>query len=152
MCGVEIDPVTSGAIVDDTFMTSVPGVFACGNVLHVHDLVDWVSVEATQAGAFAAGYAAGSAPEARIPVTPGDGVRYTLPQRVSGARDCTISLRVGAPWRDRSVVVRTPESASQERRAIKRTKMVRLHPAEMIRVDLKAEDIAGVAGLEVCVE
>ncbi len=152
MCGVEIDPVTSGAIVDDTFMTSVPGVFACGNVLHVHDLVDWVSVEATQAGAFAAGYAAGSAPEARIPVTPGDGVRYTLPQRVSGARDCTISLRVGAPWRDRSVVVRTPESASQERRAIKRTKIGTAAPAEMIRVDLKAEDIAGVAGLEVCVE
>ena len=152
MCGVEIDPVTSGAIVDDTFMTSVPGVFACGNVLHVHDLVDWVSVEAAQAGAFAAAYAAGSAPEAGIPVKPGDGVRYTLPQRVSGARDCTISLRVGAPWRDRSIVVRTPGSASEERRVIKRTKMVRLHPAEMIRVDLKAADFAGASGLEVCVE
>jgi hypothetical protein len=85
-------------------------------------------------------------------VKPGDGVRYTLPQRVSGARDCTISLRVGAPWRDRSIVVRTPDSASAERRVIKRTKMVRLHPAEMIRIDLKAEDFAGVSGLEVCVE
>lgn len=152
MCGVEIDPVTSGAVVDDTFMTSVPGVFACGNVLHVHDLVDWVSVEAAQAGAFAAAYAAGSAREAGIPVKPGDGVRYTLPQRVSGARDCTISLRVGAPWRDRSIVVRTPGSASEERRVIKRTKMVRLHPAEMIRIDLKAGDFADVSGLEVCVE
>ena len=81
-----------------------------------------------------------------------DGVRYTLPQRVSGARDCTISLRVGAPWRDRSIVVRTPGSASEERRVIKRTKMVRLHPAEMIRVDLKAADFAGASGLEVCVE
>jgi hypothetical protein len=119
--------------------------------LHVHDLVDWVSVEAAQAGAYAAAYAAGSAPEAGIPVKPGDGVRYTLPQRVSGTRDCTISLRVGAPWRDRSIVFGRP-FASEERRVIKRTKMVRLHPAEMIRIDLKAGDIAGVSGLEVCVE
>ena len=97
--GVAMDPVTGGAVVNDSFMTSVDGIFACGNVLHVHDLVDWVSVEAAEAGKFAAGYVRSGreASSCRIPVRPGSGVRYTLPQSVSGERDCILSLRVAAP-------------------------------------------------------
>ena len=71
--GVELDPVTNGPKVDDTLMTSIPGVFACGNVLHVHDLVDNVSKEAERAGAFAAQYALDKlpAPPRRIKVEAG---------------------------------------------------------------------------------
>ena len=146
--GVGMDPVTGGAVVDDSFMTSVPGIFACGNVLHVHDLVDWVSVEAAEAGKFAACFVreGSCALPSPIPVRPGSGVRYTLPQAVSGERDLTLSLRVSAPWRDRCVVVRDGG------REIARKREMRLHPAEMIRIDLKKETVSGCSSLEVTVE
>jgi len=146
--GVAMDPVTGGALVDDSFMTSVPGVFACGNVLHVHDLVDWVSVEATEAGRRAAAYvgAGETALHRSIPVRAGLGVRYALPQRVSGERDFTLSLRVTAPWRDRSVVVRG------DGEIIARMRVMRLHPAEMMRIEVRERDIRGCASLEAVVE
>jgi len=146
--GVEMDPVTGGARVDDSFMTSVPGFFACGNVLHVHDLVDWVSVEAAEAGRYAASFAREGAAAlfGSIPVNPGEGVRYTLPQSVSGARDFTLSLRVAAPWRDRSVVVRS------EGRELTKKRAMRLHPAEMMRIDVEKTLVAGCSSLEVSVE
>ena len=83
--GIEMDPVTSGAVVDETRQTSIPGVFACGNVLHVHDLVDNVSAEAILAGKSAAAYALGKAegkPSERR-VKPAGSVRYVVPQRLS---------------------------------------------------------------------
>ena len=145
---VPLDGRTNGAVVDDTFMTEVPGIFACGNVLHVHDLVDWVSLEASRAGAFAARYVAegGSAGEATVEVLPGEGVRYTLPQKIGGRRDCSLSLRVTAPARNRSVAVREGE------RLVKSQRFARLHPAEMIRIDLRAADVEGCRRLEVTVE
>ena len=85
--GVEMSRVTSGAEVDENRMTSVPGIFSCGNVLHVHDLVDNVSHEAEIAGAAAARYALKGAPETDgrvFGVNVGKGVRYALPQRVHG--------------------------------------------------------------------
>lgn len=146
--GVSMDPVTGGALVDDTFMTSAPGIFACGNVLHVHDLADWVSVEAAEAGKFAAEYVRDQRKpaERQIPIKAGSGVRYTLPQTVSGDRKFTLSLRVTAPWRDRTVVVRSGD------RVAARKKMMRLHPAEMIRLDIKKEAVANGSSLEVSVE
>ncbi|NLC32665.1 MAG: FAD-dependent oxidoreductase [Clostridiales bacterium] len=82
--GVEISPATSGAIVDNTLQTNIPGVFACGNVLHVHDLVDHVSEESSVAGRAAAAYVQGKAWEGTsIPVTDGAGVRGTVPQRLN---------------------------------------------------------------------
>jgi hypothetical protein len=151
-----MDPVTGGALVDYCFMTSASGIFACGNVLHVHDLVDWVSVEAREAGRCAADFALGSgirlAQDGRtaspdsIPVRPGSGVRYALPQSVSGERDVTLSLRVAAPWRDRAVVVRSGE------REVARKRAMRLHPAEMMRIDVEKGDMAGCSSLEVAVE
>jgi hypothetical protein len=129
-------------------MTGIPGIFACGNVLHVHDLVDWVSLEASQAGTFAAHYVleGRERPDATIPVRPGDGVRYTLPQTITGEKDCTISLRVTGPSRNRSLVVKDGA------RIVKSKRIVRLHPAEMIRVDLKVSDIENCKSLEVTVE
>lgn len=147
MAGVEFDRVTGGALVDDRLMTTAPGVFACGNVLHVHDLVDWVSQEAAEAGARAAAYAAGNRHEtAAVDVKPGSGVRYTLPQKVSGDRDVTISLRVGAPDRNRCLVV------TADGREILREKHIRLHPAEMAHLNVKAADFKGCKVLEVSVQ
>jgi len=151
--GIDLDRRTSGAMVDDTFMTDIPGIFACGNVLHVHDLVDWVSLEAGQAGAYAAKYAGKDHEEREketnaenIPVKPGEGIRYTLPQTISGTRDVTVSMRVMAPWRNRSIVITDGD------REIKRQKLVKLHPAQMIRIDLKKEQVSCCSGLEVKVE
>jgi len=146
--GVEMDHTTSGAVVDDSFMTSIPGIFACGNVLHVHDLVDWVSLEASQAGIFAASYVRErKKADASIPVIAGEGIRYTLPQKISGERDFTLSMRVISPWRNRSIVLE-----GNDKREIKRKKMMRLHPAEMIRIDVKAQEISSFSTLEVRVE
>ena len=90
--GVEIDPRTRGPVVAENRETSIPGIFACGNVLHVHDLVDFVSAESERAGAAAAQYvqaqdaAPGApAPAAAIPVQAGEGVSYTVPQHLHPA-------------------------------------------------------------------
>ncbi len=81
--GVSISPATSGAVVDDSLQTSVPGIFACGNVLHVHDLVDFVSGESFKAGQAAADYVQGKAHAGRlVPVKDGAGVRGAVPQQI----------------------------------------------------------------------
>ena len=81
--GVEMSNATSGAVVDDTLQTSVPGIFACGNVLHVHDLVDFVSAESFKAGQAAADFVQGKKREGRaIPVRDGAGVRGAVPQQI----------------------------------------------------------------------
>jgi NADPH-dependent 2,4-dienoyl-CoA reductase/sulfur reductase-like enzyme len=140
---------TSGAVVDDTLMTGIPGIFSCGNVLHVHDLVDFVSEEAELAGANAALYLDGGLPKAEdhIHIKADKGVGYAMPQKVSGQQDFTLSLRVTAPSRERYVWVRTDDG-----RKVARKKKVRLHPAEMVRLKIKAEKIKGAKALEVGVE
>jgi hypothetical protein len=128
-------------------MTSIPGVFSCGNVLHVHDLADWVSEESALAGQFAVQYLNGeiSPPQKSIPILAGEGVRYVLPQSVSGRRDVTLSLRVASPSRNRVVKVNDGE------RLVANKKMLRLHPAEMIHIKVKAEKISEAGRLEVSV-
>ncbi len=142
---IPLDARTNGPEVDSCFMTRVPGIFACGNVLHVHDLVDYVSQEAEEAGRHAAAWAASSksSSEETLPVLPGEGVRYTLPQKISPSRSTVLSLRVTAPCRNRSVVVRG------EGKILARKSLVRLHPAEMIRIPLEAKSLSGVSQLEV---
>ena len=97
--GVAMSPVTGGAIVDETRQTSVPGIFACGNVLHVHDLVDYVSDEAELAGQGAAAYVYGNCNQRTVAVEAGAGVRYVLPQLLHTDHPDNISLylRVAAP-------------------------------------------------------
>ena len=100
--GVAISPITSGPVVDESFETNIPGVFACGNVLHVHDLVDYVSEEAGNAGRHAAEYILGSLPgregENEIAIKATDGVRYTVPAFLHPDRmdeRITLRFRVG---------------------------------------------------------
>ena len=107
--GVDLSPVTSGAVVSDTLETSVPGVFACGNVLHVHDLVDHVSNESFRAGEMAARYAKGERRTGReIPVKDGKGVRGVVPQKLLLSDGCTgvdLMFRPDQVYRDHYLTV-----------------------------------------------
>lgn len=105
---VRLNPVTSGADVDENRMTSVEGIFSCGNVLHVHDLVDNVSHEAETAGKAAAEYALGKLPrgERKVNVSAGYGVRYALPQHINtGAGEVEIFFRADNVYKGVKVIV-----------------------------------------------
>lgn len=138
--GIAMDGVTGGATVNEARETSVPGVFACGNVLHVHDLVDNVSNEAAIAGAAAARYAAGEARTGMTySVTGENGVRYALPQRISSGVSGSIDVyfRVVAVYRDATVEVSCGgEKIFSRRRQI-------LTPGEMEKIALDASKITG---------
>ena len=97
--GIPIDPITNGALVDEHCQTQISGIFACGNVLQVHDLVDYVSEEAERAGIGAAQYIGGLAESCTtIRTLPGNGVRYVLPQVIhSKEQDVPLFLRVTEP-------------------------------------------------------
>ncbi len=105
--GIAIDPHTNGAVVDENLQTNVPGVFSAGNVLHVHDLVDFVSMESEALARHAAAYVEGKgiAP-CTLDVKCGEGVGHTIPQKVSGKNDFSLSLRVRNHYRDCRIVVR----------------------------------------------
>ena len=109
---VEMSPVTSGAVVDEYRHTSMNGVFSCGNVLHVHDLVDNVSVEGIIAGRSAAAYAKGEITTGEsVSVKAGEGIRYTLPSRVyKGEGFATIYFRVDNEYRGVTLEVYSAET------------------------------------------
>lgn len=103
--GVALNPVTSGPIVNDSLETNIEGIFACGNVLHVHDLVDYVSQEAFAAGKNAANYIKnGEEKDAKIvEILPVDGVRYTVPKYIRPTEmddTLTVRFRVGAVYKN----------------------------------------------------
>lgn len=142
---VKLDEVTGGAIVDGSLQTSVPGIFACGNVLHVHDLVDHVSIEGEQAGRSAASFVKGENPgrNCTVAVIPGNGIRYVVPQNISQENDITISMRVTVPFKGKRIVFRDSHNV------IKSMKYLKLNPAEMVRIKLNASELAGIDKLEV---
>ncbi len=137
--GAVISPVTRGPEVNESLETSIPGVFACGNVLHVHDLVDFVSQEAAQAGRNAARFVQGQAGETPTPdirVTAENGVRYTVPEIINPGRmedTLTLRFRVGAVYQDiyESVYV-------NDRRILHRKKKIAA-PGEMETVVIKKD-------------
>lgn len=99
--GVELDPRTRGAVVDQSLQTDVPGIFACGNVLHVHDLADNVTIESERAGAAAAAYAlgtgAGAVPDCELTVSPAGIAGYALPGRITAVALTKLNFRVRRP-------------------------------------------------------
>ena len=145
--GVELDPRTRGAVVDENFQTSVPGIFAAGNVLHVHDLVDFVSMEAESLADSAAAYIenGGFAPCGLL-VKAGEGIGHTIPQKISGTKDITLSMRPSRQFKDAAVAV------SQNGTVIARKKMKKAIPAEMIELPIKKEMLSDKGDLEVSIE
>lgn len=99
--GVELDPRTRGAVVDQSLQTGVPGIFACGNVLHVHDLADNVTCESERAGAAAAVYAlgtgVGAVPDCELTVSPAGIAGYALPGRITAVALTKLNFRVRRP-------------------------------------------------------
>ena len=150
--GVDMNPVTSGPKVNESLETNIEGVFACGNVLHVHDLVDYVSEEAKRAGSHAADYIrcwdAEQRPdfkEQEIKIETTGGIRYSVPQTIRPEQmedTLTVRFRVGAVYKDAYVSVYCGD------KRIWHKKKRKLAPGEMEQVVLKKTDLTAVPGLD----
>lgn len=147
--GVEMNPVTSGPKVNESLETNIKGVFACGNVLHVHDLVDFVSEEAAAAGKNAAAYVKeenpGNGERREIRLHPTEGVRYTVPVTINTARmdeQLTVRFRVGNVYKNCYVSV-----YFDKERVIHRKRQV-VAPGEMEEVKLTREQLLQYPDLE----
>ena len=138
--GIRIDTVTNGPVVDQWMQTSRPGIFACGNVVHVNDLVDNVTAESRTAGAAAARYAAGTpADSAPIPCQAGENVRYVCPQQLRCAEGGSASLffRVAAPGGKTTLTARCGDQI------LCRRTVPRVSPGEMCRLDIPLTGLTG---------
>ena len=141
--GISLDRVTGGAIVNGGRETEAEGIFACGNVLHVHDLVDFVSEEAVIAGKAAAEYIRGRSNRDISVTLKTDGkIRYTVPQRINNAEDTTVYFRVANVYRDMRIVVRDGDKIIVDKKKIK------LAPAEMESVTITADMLRSVTSGE----
>ena len=140
--GVSINPVTSGPIVNEILETNIPGVFACGNVLHVHDLVDYVSEEATRAGENAAKYVQNGCKEQEgghvIQLKAVDGARYTVPCTINPERMddlLTVRFRVGAVFKDSFIMA----PGEMEQVILQKKKLVEKPDLKTITIRIEAE-------------
>lgn len=157
--GVEMSPITSGPIVNESLETNIEGVFACGNVLHVHDLVDFVSQEAKAAGKNAAEYVKRAEAVSKsqnsennevvqaneIKIIPTDGVRYTVPSTIRVAKmgeELTVRFRVGAVYRNAFISVYFGDEKVIHR------KRLMMAPGEMEEVKLKKEQLEKYPNLQ----
>ena len=143
--GITIDRITGGAQVDEIMQTSIPGIFACGNVLHVHDLVDFVTKEAYRAGASAAKFVneGGSTPTGSTLQTEGkNGVRYVMPQKINAdgalTTETTLFFRVDNIYRDKFVTL------SVDGTEIFRRKKRFLEPGQMENITLSEDAVKAI--------
>ncbi|MDR2176456.1 MAG: NAD(P)/FAD-dependent oxidoreductase [Treponema sp.] len=135
--GVELNGGTGGPLVDASLMTSVEGVFACGNVLHVHDLVDWVAEEARRAGAHAAAWLKGNRPGTQFRLKAGANVRYVNPGKLNPQENNRIYMRSMVVKNDAALELRLAN------RLFKTVKKSHVQPSEMIDVSLGPKDLEG---------
>ena len=140
--GIEISPVTNGAIVDDRMMTSVEGIFECGNVLHVHDLVDYVSEESAHAGRCAAQYIfAKKKVKSFVPTVGTNGVRYVVPQKIAkndSTEPISLRMRVANVFKNVEIAVLLDgEKITSRKKQI-------VTPGEMETIVLNSENVAKV--------
>ena len=146
--GVEMSPITSGPVVNESLETNIPGVFACGNVLHVHDLVDYVSEEADRAGQNAAKFIKGDLAENsgdEIQIVATEGARYTVPSTIDVDRmddKLTVRFRVGAVYKNSYVSV-----YFDDERVMHNKKRI-MAPGEMEQIILLKDKLAEKPGLK----
>lgn len=147
--GIAMDPITGGALVDENCQTQIPGIFACGNVLQVHDLVDYVSEEAERAGIGAAAFVGNTLAEGKILFTkPGNGVRYVIPQSFHVSdKDVSLFLRVTKPFG------KVKFSVNADGRELAVFRRLKAAPGEMEKLTLKAAQLQEISGeVTVCLE
>jgi len=142
--GIVLDPITGGPQVDDRGQTSLPGIFACGNVLQVHDIVDNVSLEAEYTLEGVAEYLGGKlTKERQIKVELGNGLRYVVPQTLNSLKDTLFSFRVNQPEEKKVLVF------EDGKKVIKKKSFRRVNPAEMVRVELSSSELEEIKTLKV---
>ena len=146
--GISLSRITNGATVDENRQTEIEGIFACGNVLHVHDLVDFVSSEAEIAADGAADYILGLEKKSNkaIEISTDGKVRYTVPQRIVGEGDVDVYFRVADVYRDATIVV------SDGERVLLKKKKMKLAPGEMECVKLASDKLSGISNLNFYIE
>ena len=146
--GVELDPITGGPFVNDRMETSISGIFAGGNVVHVNDLVDSVTLEAEVAGACATDYAMGKVPPTRrkIILKAGENIRYIVPHTICAEKEVTLSMRVREPGE--KIRLRIGDILTRSLRVV--------NPSEMLKVDLTREQLGKLdeitTEIEICTE
>lgn len=142
--GVVLDNITGGPQVDERGQTSIPGIFSCGNVLQVHDIVDNVSLEAEYiVEGVAECLEEKLIKEQEVKVELGEGLRYVVPQRLISRKDTIFSFRVNQPGRKKVLVF------NDGKRVIKRKLLRRVNPAEMVRVKLTSSELEEIKTLKV---
>ena len=145
--GIDINRITNGACVTQSRETSIPGVFACGNVLHVHDLVDYVSEEAEIAGKNAALYIKGDLQnEVDIPIETDGKVRYTVPQRITEKKDTKVFFRVANVYENAEIKIYSGDEV------IFKTRKPKVAPGEMQCITLKAQHLENAEKLNIGLE
>ena len=137
--GVQLNGTTGGPLVDSSLMTSAEGVFACGNVLHVHDLADWVTEESRRAGQYAAAWLRGERPVSQVRVKAGSNVRYVNPGRLNPRAENKFYLRSLIVKNDAVLEIRA------DNRVIRSVKKNHVQPSEMINLNLGPKDLDGVS-------
>lgn len=140
---ITIDPRTNGAVVFENMETSLPGVFACGNVVHVHDLVDFVSAESAKAGASAAAYLSRNTDGPAVEVKNGNGIGYTVPQKL---RLENIKKFTELYFRVRQVYGESDLVLSCGGKELMRFHRERMAPGEMEKIILPKAKLAGLTG------
>ncbi len=143
--GVELDNNTKGPIIDENYQTSVEGIFVAGNVLHVHDLVDFVSLEGERLAIQVAKYINNEVIEkCSINIDRDNNIGHTIPQKISGKNDFVLSMRVRKPLKNPTIEI------TQDDKVIKSVKMKKAIPAEMIQIKVSKDDIKSNSNLISC--
>ena len=144
--GVELDNNTKGPIIDENYQTSVEGIFVAGNVLHVHDLVDFVSLEGERLAIQVAKYINNEVIEkCSINIDRDNNIGHTIPQKISGKNDFVLSMRVRKPLKNPTIEI------IQDDKVIKSVKMKKAIPAEMIQIKVSKDDIKSNSNLRVVI-
>ena len=145
--GVELDNNTKGPIVNENYETSVDGIFVAGNVLHVHDLVDFVSLEGERLATSVTNYINNNKlPKCEINIIKDNNIGHTIPQKISGENDFVLSMRVRKPIKNAVIEI------LQDNNIVRTIKMKKAIPAEMIQIKINRENIKSKSDLKVVVK
>ena len=144
--GVKLDSNTKGPIIDENYQTSVEGIFVAGNVLHVHDLVDFVSLEGERLAMQVAKYIkVEKLAPCEINLNKDSNISHTIPQKISGEQDFILSMRVRKPLKNALIKIYQGDNL------IKSKKMKKAIPAEMIQIEISKDDIKDREDLKVVI-